>query len=75
VDIFHTYVKPTVNPKLTDFCTKLTGITQRQVDEGVSLETALEQLHKLLRDKAIFNSEFIFMSCGDFDAKALMREA
>lgn len=24
---FHTYVKPTVDPILTDFCTELTGIT------------------------------------------------
>lgn len=25
---FHRYVKPVVNPKLTPFCTELTGITQ-----------------------------------------------
>jgi inhibitor of KinA sporulation pathway (predicted exonuclease) len=28
VSKFHEYVKPIVNPKLTKFCTKLTGITQ-----------------------------------------------
>lgn len=32
---FHTYVKPVVEPKLTAFCTELTGIQQDQVDKGV----------------------------------------
>lgn len=27
-DKFHEYVRPVYNPKLTDFCTQLTGITQ-----------------------------------------------
>ena len=35
--IFQTYVKPTIEPVLTPFCTELTGITQEQVDAGVSL--------------------------------------
>ena len=33
---FHHYVKPTVNPKLTAFCTELTGI--QQVIENAILE-------------------------------------
>ena len=28
VDEFHSYVKPVLNPKLSEFCTQLTGITQ-----------------------------------------------
>ena len=28
IDEFHAYVKPTLNPQLTSFCTGLTGITQ-----------------------------------------------
>lgn len=31
IDQFHTYVRPTMNPILSDFCTELTGITQAQV--------------------------------------------
>lgn len=27
-DTFHEYVKPVLRPKLTDFCTELTGIEQ-----------------------------------------------
>ena len=46
--VFQTYVKPTVDPKLTDFCTQLTGITQEQVDAGVSIQDALKQAHRFL---------------------------
>lgn len=28
VDHFQAFVKPTINPKLSEFCIKLTGITQ-----------------------------------------------
>jgi len=28
IDIFHSYVRPTWRPTLTDFCISLTGITQ-----------------------------------------------
>jgi len=44
-DIFHTYVKPVLDPKLTPFCTELTGIQQSQVDAGVELPKALQNLH------------------------------
>lgn len=37
-NIFHHYIKPTFNPQLTKFCTGLTGITQEQVNNGVTLE-------------------------------------
>ena len=35
--VFQTYVKPVLDPQLTPFCTELTGITQEQVDGGVSI--------------------------------------
>ncbi|XP_055695652.1 ERI1 exoribonuclease 2 [Lutzomyia longipalpis] len=38
---FQRYVFPTENPKLSAFCTRLTGITQDQVDNGVPLCTCL----------------------------------
>ena len=72
---FQTYVKPTKYPELTEFCTELTGITQEQVDNGVSIETALFLFHEFLRKNNVLKSEYVLMSCGDYDAKALRREA
>ena len=34
VDEFQSFVRPVVKPKLTEFCTTLTGITQSQVDKA-----------------------------------------
>ena len=72
---FQTYVKPTIDPQLTEFCTELTGITQEQVDQGVTIQDAMRQVHMFLGKAGLFSSEFIFMSCGDFDGNHLLKEA
>ena len=51
VDKFHTYVKPEVHPKLSSFCTELTGITQDKVDNGISLDETLKKADQFLKDK------------------------
>jgi len=38
---FHNYCMPVEQPKLSPFCTELTGITQTMVDQGVPLATCL----------------------------------
>ena len=45
---WRTYVRPTEHPVLSPFCTRLTGITQEQVDSGMRLAAALESLHAFL---------------------------
>jgi inhibitor of KinA sporulation pathway (predicted exonuclease) len=60
---------------ITDFCTELTGITQAQVDGGIDIADALKKVHVWLGEQGVFGSEFIFMSCGDFDGNTLKREA
>lgn len=72
---FHTYVKPVIVPKLTDFCTELTGIKQDEVDKGILIQDAMKQLHKFLDDNGIFKTEFVFASCGDFDGNQMKRES
>ena len=41
---FDIFVKPVRHPQLTDFCKSLTGITQEQVDHGVSFMKAIDAL-------------------------------
>nr|CAI5850461.1 unnamed protein product [Callosobruchus analis] len=41
VSEFQQYVMPMENPRLTAFCTELTGISQNQVDNGCPLGTCL----------------------------------
>ncbi|NXC84618.1 ERI2 exoribonuclease, partial [Cercotrichas coryphoeus] len=46
---FHMYVQPQEHPILSEFCTELTGITQKQVDEGVPLNICLSQFLKWIQ--------------------------
>jgi len=60
---------------LTPFCTELTKITQDKVDAGIALEEAIPKVHEFLAKNGLFKSEFIFMSCGDFDGHKIRAEA
>ncbi|KAM7345466.1 3'-5' exonuclease Snipper-like isoform 1-T1 [Cochliomyia hominivorax] len=46
---FHKYIMPIESPKLSAFCTELTGITQKTVDNGIPLQTALMMFQEWLR--------------------------
>ena len=46
VSEFHTYVRPTVNTTLSEFCRRLTGIQQAQVDEAPTLPEVLAQFEE-----------------------------
>lgn len=68
---FSTFVKPTINTKLTDFCTKLTTITQEQVDNAPLFEEAIKDLKTFATQKG----DYIFCSWGGFDYRQFKREA
>lgn len=72
---------PIESPKLSGFCTELTGITQNKVDTGIPLQTALMvfqewvrkelrdrnlSLPKMSKDKKIGNVAFVTWSDWDF---------
>jgi ERI1 exoribonuclease 3 len=68
VDQFQTFVLPTRDPILSDFCKNLTTITQEQVNEGVSLERALE-MHGQFMERY---NDSMFATCGDWDLKTML---
>lgn len=80
---FHQYVKMTEESEVTPFCTELTGITNEMSmgkDENnkfknKNLNNVLKDFHRFLEQNDIFKSEFVLMSCGDFDGRTLAREA
>mmetsp|Transcript_73358 Transcript_73358/g.194652 ORF Transcript_73358/g.194652 Transcript_73358/m.194652 type:complete len:344 (+) Transcript_73358:80-1111(+) len=77
--VFHCFVKPVVHPRLTDFCTELTGVTQEQVDAGLDLGDALDQLDRWMEHHCLHvvavpaerRRSFLFVSCGDWDLNHL----
>ena len=59
-----------VKPRFTEvspFCTQLTGWTQEEIDAGLDIEDALENIKKELPIK----KDDIWFSCGEFDRKKL----
>merc|ERR1712146_200218 len=71
---FESFVKPTVHPALTASCTKLTGITQEQVDSAKGLPEVLAKHHVWLRGAVPAEENCIFVTCGDMDLKRSLPE-
>lgn len=69
---FQTYVRPSCNQLLTDFCKDLTGIEQIQVDRGVSLSEALLRHDKWLEKKGIKNANFAVVTWSDWDCRVML---
>ncbi len=65
---FHHFCK--INTPVTDFCTKLTTITQTQTDQGKSLQEVLKLNKIWLKDNKLEKS--IFVTCGDWDLKTAL---
>eukprot|EP00466_Bigelowiella_natans_P019463 jgi/Bigna1/84546/fgenesh1_pg.153_\ len=52
------FVKPRDKPHLSDFCTRLTGISQQQVDAGISLTAALHKIHGFLASHGLVEGKY-----------------
>ncbi|WP_438041976.1 exonuclease domain-containing protein [Sorangium sp. So ce128] len=59
-----TFVRPVIRPKLTEFCTKLTTITQADVDAAPTFPEAVAALGRFVGQR-----EALFCSWGDYDRK------
>ena len=67
--IFHTYVQPTIHPKLNPVCTEITGITQEMVNGQPTLPEVLNRLDKWMRDEKLLDKGVTtcFVTCGNWD--------
>ncbi|CAO3648743.1 unnamed protein product [Mucor hiemalis] len=70
VDEYQSYVKPTVNSKLSDFCINLTGISQSTVDKSPSFTEMLIDFQEFLAKYDLFQSASAsFVTDGPFDIR------
>lgn len=70
---FQTFVKPVRHPRLTPFCTRLTSITQADVDAAPGFAAAMQKLAAFLRDSGA-TGQFVFCSWGDYDRDQFGRD-
>jgi 3'-5' exoribonuclease 1 len=71
---FHSYVKPVINPRLTEFCKRLTGITQEQVDAAPSLTAVITAYRAWLEETLPRGASFMFVTDGPSDMWTFMCE-
>lgn len=65
---FETMVRPSMNPRLTEFCKELTGISQNEVDSAPMFPEALKALCEWVGPSSKM------CSWGDFDRIQLQRD-
>ncbi|NET69672.1 MAG: exonuclease domain-containing protein [Sphaerospermopsis sp. SIO1G2] len=69
---FQQFIKPVINPILTEFCTNLTSITQQQVDTA---PTFIEAMSNLTAWLDLFpNSDYTFCSWGNYDKTQFLQD-
>jgi len=77
---FHQYVRPVVHPRLTEFCTRLTGIQQATVDAAEPFPEVWKRFQAFLRDQDLIDDSgnatsarrWTFATCGDWDLKTML---
>jgi inhibitor of KinA sporulation pathway (predicted exonuclease) len=71
IDEFSIFVRPTTNPVLSEFCTRLTSITQKNVDEAETFDKVLPDFENWIIESS---NEVIIYSWGFYDKKQLLKE-
>jgi ERI1 exoribonuclease 3 len=69
---FHKYVKPTIHPILTQFCTNLTGITQDMINFKETINIVYEEHKNWIIENIPKEKSIIFATCGHWDLKTML---
>jgi ERI1 exoribonuclease 3 len=69
---FQTYVRPTHCPKLTPFCTELTGIQQTWVNDAPAFPEAWARYEDWLSSRGCTPENTLLLTCGDWDLKTML---
>ncbi len=72
IDTFQTFIKPTKNPILSDFCKKLTSISQEDVDQAPYFSEAMCNFENWIINESYDST--ILVSWGYYDKNQLLSE-
>ncbi|KAG8229580.1 hypothetical protein J437_LFUL010172 [Ladona fulva] len=68
VSQFQAFCRPTMNPKLSEFCTELTGITQDQVDSADEFPVVVKRFESWLKENGLGTSHnYAIVTDGPWD--------
>jgi len=71
IDTFDEFVKPILNPKLSDYCKHLTSITQDNVDNAKSFKFVFPNFYH----KMASSEEIIFCAWGYYDKMQIIKDS
>lgn len=69
--VFNKFIKPTVNPVLSDFCRQLTSITQNDVDKAKTFPHVIQDFQDWIN---IYDEDYKLCSWGKFDIQLLKND-
>lgn len=69
-DEFNEFVRPKLNPILSDFCKELTTITQVEIDSAKTYSIIIEQFKEWIN----INEPFVLCSWGFYDKKQFAKD-
>ena len=73
VSEFHYYVRPKFHPKLSEFCTELTGIMQETVENELEFCQVMDKFQAWLEVENLNGANFAMVTCGDWDLRTCLR--
>lgn len=68
---YNRFVRPTVNTKLSSFCTKLTTITQQDVDKAQTFPYVGKDFQDWID---IYDDDYVLCAWGEFDIRMLKKD-
>lgn len=71
---FHSMIKPQLHPKITPFCTRLTGIRQQDVEQAPFFKECMHTWIAFLENHGCNPSALLFGSWSKFDWQQLNKE-
>lgn len=71
VSTFSKFVKPTVNPILSDFCKKLTSITQLDIDRTKTFPHIIQEFQDWI---GVDEEDYCLISWGKYDVTQLLQD-
>jgi inhibitor of KinA sporulation pathway (predicted exonuclease) len=71
VSTYNEFIKPKINPILTDFCKQLTSITQEDIDNAKTFPDVIRHFKNWI---GVGTEEYILCSWGFYDKKQFTRD-
>jgi inhibitor of KinA sporulation pathway (predicted exonuclease) len=71
IDSFNRFIKPVLNPVLSDFCTKLTDIKQDDIDFADTFSDVMKEFEQWVVNE---DKQVVLCSWGHYDKKQVLEE-